>query len=1075
MKETRENSSARSREDARQAALEEMNAALRREVADYDLLMESAGVCIVKVSLDSVFTIQWCNEAAQRIIGYSTDEFEAQFGYDLASYFRGHDAVLTQMREALKKALDQNKPRFDLLTELPTRTGFIRVQGGGIFADPAPQSRKPRGLYIVFSDVSAVVETRRMLDAADQENAWLNRLLDNIPAGVVSCMLEKGEPQTITVNRYLARHLGVAEGKTAAAGVEELLTHVHAEDRGVCSEALTRFLKGESPLDVICRLRTNRPEAFLWMHIEGSRIASPGGSVVAILTCTNIDALKKAEKTLAEAVTTAQLMAWDYDIPTRTITMADNAVTRLDCEKYGFPAVITEVPESLISFIDEDSVPDLLDLYRKVDAGENASCELWFKEDARCERVTYTVERDEKGRPAHGYAVGVDITAEKMMAVRYRRAYERVGNQLATVMGEYHLDLTQNRFLDMHGSDEILEKLRGIDSADGFVATISQRIADPKAREAFDADFTRIRLLEQFREGQIEKTIRYTTKTVDGRLHQRDGYLSMARNPQNGNIEAYIYELDSDTRMDFENIVRAINQGVYGFSLVVDMVTGKIRFGGNMQGDTLEAYHDEDYTRPMTEALRHMMAPEQLQEAIRLHSLDNIREQLANQPFFQITLSTVDGRWLQWRFAYIDEARETVLIQRADITEAMAKEQRQNRKLQDALNAAAKANEDKSAFLAGMSHDMRTPLNGVLSFTNFALRETDPVKREDYLQKIKASGDLLLDLVNDTLDLSRIESGKLRLELQTIPISQCGLAVADALRPAAEEKGVSLITGPFPDKVICVDKGKFQKIWLNLLSNAIKYTPPGGTVRAWVEAIDPPEDGRNRRLIVEDNGIGMSEAFMATMFEPFAQEHRPEAKNIQGTGLGLAILKRYVDFLGGVIRVRSAVGEGTRFEVDISIKTAREYDPLVRQKEVLEAVLEGRRVLVCDDNALNIEIAAMLLKDQKIQVDAVNDGKAAVERFAASPEGSYDAILMDIRMPEMNGYEATRAIRALPRGDADIPVIAMTADAFAEDLQRVQESGMDDYVTKPIVPFKLYQALGRAVGADKGPQKKGEL
>jgi light-regulated signal transduction histidine kinase (bacteriophytochrome) len=235
---------------------------------------------------------------------------------------------------------------------------------------------------------------------------------------------------------------------------------------------------------------------------------------------------------------------------------------------------------------------------------------------------------------------------------------------------------------------------------------------------------------------------------------------------------------------------------------------------------------------------------------------------------------------------------------RSDITDSYEQEQQRLARMREALAAADQANEAKSVFLSTMSHDLRTPLNGVLGFTGLALQADSPEKKQEYLQKIQYSGRLLLNLINDTLELSRIESGKVSLTPEVVSSREVGQTVLDSLRPTAEAKGVKLLWKTPPDQYLRIDKLKYQKIWINLLSNAIKYTPAGGTVRAAVEILDPPVGGRNRRIVVEDTGIGMSEAFLSRMFEPFSQENRPEAGNAGGTGLGLAIVKRIVDLLG---------------------------------------------------------------------------------------------------------------------------------------------------------------------------------
>jgi signal transduction histidine kinase/ActR/RegA family two-component response regulator len=386
-----------------------------------------------------------------------------------------------------------------------------------------------------------------------------------------------------------------------------------------------------------------------------------------------------------------------------------------------------------------------------------------------------------------------------------------------------------------------------------------------------------------------------------------------------------------------------------------------------------------------------------------------------------------------------------------------------NRQLAAAKLKADQASEAKSQFLSSVSHDLRTPLNGIIGFTEIALDEPDAVKKQGYLEKIRASGRLLLGLVNDTLDLSRIESGKVVMQPEAVRSADISRAVVTALQPEADLKGIHLMAdyANFPNEILYVDKLKIQKIVLNLLSNAIKYTPQNGTVIISVQALEPPVKGCNRRIIVEDNGIGMSRAFLKRLYDPFAQEHRPEAANVTGTGLGLAFVKRAVDMMGGFIQVQSQLNRGTRFTVDLPMPKATEAQ--IKKEAPPEPVqnLTGKRVLLCEDNHINTEIATILLKNKGLQVETAVNGAEGVKKFTEAENGYYDLVLMDIHMPLMDGYEATRRIRALNRRDGKtVPIIAMTADAFEEKSQAGLKAGLNAYLSKPVDPKKLFRVLG---------------
>lgn len=376
------------------------------------------------------------------------------------------------------------------------------------------------------------------------------------------------------------------------------------------------------------------------------------------------------------------------------------------------------------------------------------------------------------------------------------------------------------------------------------------------------------------------------------------------------------------------------------------------------------------------------------------------------------------------------------------------------------LKAAQSAKEAESNFLANMSHDLRTPLNGISGFTELALKEDDPKMQREYLEKISLSAQLMRNIVNDVLDLSKIERGMLKLTLRPTCLDKHFDHVKTAVEAQAEKKGIFFTAkrDSFRPLWAMADALRMEQIDLNLLSNAIKYTPAGGTVIWRGEIIDqeklPP--GKIRlKTTVKDNGIGMSEEFQKRMFDVFEQEQQEGTEHIQGTGLGLSIVKKLVDLMDGEIHVDSTLGEGTTISVIYNLDLAE--PPKEKKAEELGEgeILKGMRILMCEDNEINAELAGLLLANQGVyEVDWAKDGQEGVERFRSQPPNNYDAILMDVRMPVMDGLTATKQIRALGlegRPDAiSIPIIAMTADAYDDDVDRCLTAGMSAHLSKPI-------------------------
>jgi signal transduction histidine kinase len=383
------------------------------------------------------------------------------------------------------------------------------------------------------------------------------------------------------------------------------------------------------------------------------------------------------------------------------------------------------------------------------------------------------------------------------------------------------------------------------------------------------------------------------------------------------------------------------------------------------------------------------------------------------------------------------------------------------------LSAAQEANRARHAFFGAVSHDMRTPLNGILGFTDLALRSDDPVRVRDCLTKIRTSGTILSGLVNDTLVMSRIESGKYQLRPVRCRTAEVLGEVLESVRVLAAEKGVLLRdnAASLRSRTVLADPLSLQKIVLNLLTNAVKFTPPGGTVTLTC-TFDPPQGPRPVSVLtVADTGSGISPEFLPHVFEPFAQENAANA-DTSGSGMGLSIVRSIVDALGGTIDVRSEKGRGTVFTVRLQLQETEEApSPAPAAAQPDPAVLRGRRALVCEDNALNREILETFLRGFGMEVTCAENGRRGVELFSASAPGWFDAVLLDLRMPVMDGKTAARAIRALPRPDArSVLIFAVSADAYPENVQECLAAGMTGHIAKPVDPQELCRRLADALG-----------
>ena len=379
---------------------------------------------------------------------------------------------------------------------------------------------------------------------------------------------------------------------------------------------------------------------------------------------------------------------------------------------------------------------------------------------------------------------------------------------------------------------------------------------------------------------------------------------------------------------------------------------------------------------------------------------------------------------------------------------------------------ANKANEMKTEFLSNVSHDMRTPLNAILGNTDMALKTDSAETTRDYLQKISKAGNTLLSLISDTLDLQRIENGRVHINLAPVTGESIIKTVVASVQPGMEQKNIDFNVEYDPESLVPVvtDAAKLQEVIINLMSNSTKFTREGGRIDFIITTSNVTGDRAMYSFTVRDNGVGISEEFLPKIFEPFTQERSRETAEIGGSGLGLSIVDRLVKLLGGSIGVESKLGKGTEFVVNMNMERAGDIVEDEGEAKPVRTDLKGRRVLICEDNSMNMEIAVSILSGAGLVADKAVNGKEGLEKFEASAPDYYDAILMDLRMPVMDGCTAAEKIRISdhPRGRT-IPIIAMSADAYESDVKKCLEAGMNAHVSKPINADRFLEKLSKYI------------
>ena len=429
-----------------------------------------------------------------------------------------------------------------------------------------------------------------------------------------------------------------------------------------------------------------------------------------------------------------------------------------------------------------------------------------------------------------------------------------------------------------------------------------------------------------------------------------------------------------------------------------------------------------------------------------------------------------------------------VLLRKARKAEAAAKlaandTQKLNEKLEIALKKAEDASLAKTSFLNNMSHDIRTPMNVILGYAQLMENELngkDIPEVLEHLEKLQQSGNFLLSIINNVLDMARIESGRMEIDENYCRIEDVWKSLFAVFDEKARKKNISLhYTMNVEHEHVLTDVTKVKEILVNILSNAIKYTPAGGSVMVYVDELPCDESGYMIvRIRISDTGIGMSQDYLTKIFEAFTREKNTTKSKIAGTGLGMSIVKNYVDLLGGTIDVESELGKGSTFTVTLKHRIADEryyVKKHIEESGTGNEILEGRNILLAEDNDLNAEIAEAILERAGLRIERVENGIQCVNRILKMPAGTYDMIFMDIQMPEMDGYKATQAIRNLPDKDkACIPIIAMTANAFAEDKRKTMEAGMNAHLSKPLNVPELMDTIRKFCDGKQMCQRPGK-
>ena len=938
--------------------------------------------------------------------------------------------------------------------------------------------------YVKFvRDVTQEVNTRREKERLEQ---YFQTLVKNLPGGVgvVRCARD-GAMTTEFLSDGFAAATGMAPEEAWRLYRQDALAGVHPDDREATRAKVAAFAaSGESHCELTLRLRRGGG-GYVWMRSALSRLQDADGACHIYIMYHDVTREREEREALRRQYN--ELIMKHYSAPdpdilvvghcnitrNRILEIIDHTGSDLlrtfgsvrEAFFTGLAGLVVEEGERR-AFLDTYLNAPALAAFRRGDTEQILRCFVQLPLEARGRYVQFKVNL--VSAPDTGDVTGIltvtDITEQTIS--------DRILHQLSVTSYDFvvDLDLERDTFTVLTSSGHAGD-IPPHGSHSGRTAEMLRAAVVPRDREAYAAALDPAGIRRRLtREGPYTfsysltdgrgdiRTKNTTVSAVDLRLGRvclvRSDITDSVREQQGLlNVIAYTFEL-----MGFINLHSGA-LSLYTRQTVLENLPPRLIGDYSASVPRFAAtYEAEGGAQAVEERFR----------------LDNILARLeASGSGYDFVLPQREGdtlRYKQINVLWGNADHRTVCFVRADVTDMLSAERQAKKALEQTLALAEQANRAKSDFLSAMSHDIRTPMNAIMGMTALARAHLDDRERvADCLGKISVSSRHLLSLINDILDMSKIERSKIALNRVRLSLPELLGQLADMVGPQAGAAGLALeVTGAgvaHPD--FYGDGLRINQILINLLSNAIKFTPEGGRVALLAEELPAPEDRVRYRFSVRDTGVGMPPEFLARIFEPFTRSG--STQRVEGTGLGLSITKGLVELMGGCISVESEVGRGSLFRVELECERARPGGEAPAQTPVPNAgaLFTGRRFLVAEDNAINAEILCELLWMEGAQCVVKGDGAQAVQAFASSPPGTYDAVLMDVQMPEMNGYQATRAIRALPRPDAaGIPIVAMTANAFAEDVQASVEAGMDAHVAKPIdmevLRATLYRILGGA-------------
>lgn len=938
--------------------------------------------------------------------------------------------------------------------------------------------------YTLFiNDITDKITSSRKTEQLEQ---FYQTLVQNLPGGIAVIRFDMAKKQMLPeyISEGFAAMTGMSTVEAYALYKNDATAGVHPDDLDYIIGRLNQHLKKHlDTCESIYRLR-KKDGSYIWIKNNSSLILRPNEIPLIYAVYSDITKEIEAQNKLRQKYNDLLLRQQNYPLSNEILSgycdITANRILRIydktgidPLQKFGFErqnffkglATLIESPEERQHFLNTFLNAPLLEKFAQGINSQELECFIRMPHDNSGHYLKCVINMIES--PDNGHTIGVlsvlDLTQFK------------INDQISMHLAHAHYDFIATcdfnsdsyQLFFTNSKANLMPPEQGSYSKN--IVAFLQTFTVPKDREfcmeMFDPANMQRRLYHE-----NSYSFHYSLKDEQGHIYTKNMIVFL--------IDQRLNKVGM-ARADITDYVREqralLNTLAYTFEQlsIINLVTKEFTmYTRKSVLQNLSPYKCADFNRALHKLSLPYTKLAADETAAEKFSLPVILSRLAEKPQgYEFTLPYLanDGseKNKQINVLWGDEGHHTICLVRCDVTDIISAEKNSRSVLQNALDLAQEANRAKTDFLSAMSHDIRTPMNAIIGMTDLALDDLDNRQHlSEYLDIIKSSSSHLLTLINDILDMSRIEKGKLKLARTSFNLSVEIDRFCSRYQLLMDKNSLNFLHNAELLHCNCIgDTAQLQRIWDNLVSNACKFTPPGGTVT--FSACELPSD--NERLgwykfTISDTGIGIDSESLQHLFDPFFRSSDVISKHIEGSGLGLAIVKNIVDYKGGTISVTSRQGEGTTFTVTLPLHfdTAAEH-PVEKPTHTFGSAdfdFSGKSLLLAEDHPINRKVAELILEKTGAAVTIVENGLQCTELFTGSAKGSFDAILMDIQMPVMNGYEAAQAIRSSTHPQsATIPIIAMTANAFAEDIKNALSAGMNAHIAKPIDPQKLYETL----------------